>query len=138
MDTDLFDGILDNLDLDLDSLQLETKVTAERLLEDPIKRRSSSPSLKRRLNSSLNSNLHEGKKKKARRSESKATAPGLPQREAPDGASDQKLLLDCPDNIVTVDGMKMFKCPYDKCGKTYAKKLALEGTFATTHRRATI
>jgi len=122
MDTDLFDGILDNLDIDLDSLQLDTKKTSETVLENPIKRRTSSPSLKRRPNS----NQYEGKKKRARRSESKTTAPELPKREAPDGASDQKILLDCSDNIVTVDGMKMFKCPFDNCDKTYAKNSHLK------------
>ena len=126
MDTDLFDGILDHLDLDLDSLQLDTEITAEAVTENPIKRHSSSPSLKRRLNSSVNSNLHEGKKKRARRSDTKTTVPVLPKREAPDGASDQKFLLDCPDNIVTVDGIKMFKCPFDKCEKTYAKNSHLK------------
>ena len=124
MDTDLFDGILDNLDLDLDSLQLNTKTTSETVPENPIKRHSSSPSLKRRINS--NGGVHEGKKKRARRSESKATAAELPQREAPDGASDQKILLEYPDNIVTVDGMKMFKCPFDNCEKTYAKNSHLK------------
>lgn len=125
MDTDLFDGILDNLDLDLDSLQLDAEITSETVLDNPpaIKRRTaSSPSLKRRLNS----NLHEGKKKRARRSESRTTGSELPQREAPDGASDQKVLVDCPDNIVTVDGMKMFKCPFDNCDKTYAKNSHLK------------
>lgn len=123
MDTDLFDGILDNLDLDLDSLQLDTEAASERVSENPIKRRNSSPSLKRRINGS---SMHEGKKKRARRSEPKGTAPELAQREAPDGASDQKILLEYPDNIVTVDGMKMFKCPFDNCEKTYAKNSHLK------------
>ncbi|XP_065912486.1 Krueppel-like factor 6 [Dysidea avara] len=120
MDTDLFDGFLHNLDLDLDSLQLNPESPS--LAEDPIMF-SSSPALKRRSSSSS----HEVKKKKARRSDPKvATIPELSQREAPDGASDQKFLLDCPDNIVTVGGMKMFKCPFNNCDKTYAKNSHLK------------